>query len=214
TVAGLVERPDASTVGPRRVHLFVGGRPFRDRELVLAAERAYRTTVPHGARPSLLLYLEVPPGGVDVNVHPAKAEVRFRDRAEILAMVEEAVRAALRSLESAATLDARPSLPQLQRPIPSGAATGGRAGTPGGRAAPARRAEEADQLAFFVPIEVPAVEGRAVAPGAGGDGRGGVGPEAGRPSGRSTTPTSSPRPGAGSSSSISTPPTSASSSRR
>lgn len=183
TVAGLVERPDASTVGPRRVHLFVGGRPFRDRELVLAAERAYRTTVPHGARPSLLLYLEVPPGGVDVNVHPAKAEVRFRDRAEILAMVEEAVRAALRSLESAATLDARPSLPQLQRPIPSGAATGGRAGTPGGRAAPARRAEEADQLAFFVPIEVPAVEGRAVAPGAGGDGRGGVGPEAGTTAG-------------------------------
>ena len=62
--------------GPRRVHLFIAGRPFRERALVAAAERGYRTTVPQGARPSLLLYLDVPEGGVDVNVHPAKLEVQ------------------------------------------------------------------------------------------------------------------------------------------
>src|SRR5262245_30439145 len=67
-VAGLVERPDAALAGPRRVHLYVGGRPFRDRDLLFAAERAYRTTVPYGARPSLLLYLDLPAGDVDVNV--------------------------------------------------------------------------------------------------------------------------------------------------
>jgi DNA mismatch repair protein MutL len=116
-VAGLVERPDAAVSGPRRVHLFVAGRPFRDRPLVAAAERGYRTTVPQGARPSFLLYLDVAPGGVDVNVHPSKAEVRFQDRGAVEDEVERAVREALASLESAATMDARPGL----RPaMPSG----------------------------------------------------------------------------------------------
>ena len=118
-VAGLVERPDAaSPTGPRRVHLFVAGRPFRDRLLVHAAERAYRTTIPQAARPSLLLYLDVPPGGVDVNVHPSKAEVRFRDRMAVETAVEAGVRAALAILESAATLDRPGLVPQLRRVVP------------------------------------------------------------------------------------------------
>lgn len=115
TVGGLVERPDAALAGPRRVHLFVNGRPFRDRGIVIAAERPYRTTVPHGARPSLLLYLSVGGGEVDVNVHPAKHEVRFADRAAVESCVEAAVHDALNRVESAATLDRRPSLPQLRR---------------------------------------------------------------------------------------------------
>jgi DNA mismatch repair protein MutL len=121
-VAGLVERPDAAVTGPRRVHLFIAGRPFRDRGLLMAAERGYRTTVAQGVRPSLLLYLDVPDGAVDVNVHPAKAEVRFRDRAGIEQGVERAVRHALASVESAATLDTRPGLATRPagdgRPVP------------------------------------------------------------------------------------------------
>ncbi|HWV57225.1 MAG TPA: DNA mismatch repair endonuclease MutL [Longimicrobiales bacterium] len=113
TIAGLVHRPDAALGASRRVYLFVGGRPIRDRGLVIAAERAYRTTVPHGARPSLLLYLEPEAGDVDVNVHPTKAEVRFRDRFAVEAAVEAAVRDALGGIESAATLDRVPALPQL-----------------------------------------------------------------------------------------------------
>jgi DNA mismatch repair protein MutL len=109
-IAGLVERPDATLTGPRRAHLFVAGRPFRDRALLAAAERGYRTTVPRGARPSFLLYLDLPPGEVDVNVHPAKTEVRFRDRAAVEGAIETAVRQALAALESAATLDTRPGL--------------------------------------------------------------------------------------------------------
>ena len=142
TVAGLVERPDAATPGPRRVYLFLAGRPFRAPELVHAAERAYRTTLPHGVRPSLFLYLDVPPGAADVNVHPAKAEVRFRDRAAVEAAIEAAVRQALASLESAATLDHRPPLPQLQlRRAP---------------APPPRPEPAADQLALFIPAARPA----------------------------------------------------------
>jgi DNA mismatch repair protein MutL len=115
TVGGLIERPDAALSGPRRVHLFVNGRPFRDRDVVTAAERSYRTTVPYGARPSMLLYFHAGPGAVDVNVHPAKLEVRFSERERVHAAVEAAVHAALNRVESAATLDRHPGLPQLRR---------------------------------------------------------------------------------------------------
>ena len=147
SVAGLVERPDASQSGPRRVHLFVNGRPFRDRDLVWAAERAYRTTVPQSAKPSLLLYLKVGAGDVDVNVHPTKAEVRFRAKFDVEAVVEQAIRQALATVESAATFDTRPVLPQIDAP---------RASVP----APMPAARERDQLAFFVPARARAEEPR------------------------------------------------------
>ncbi|HET9982120.1 MAG TPA: DNA mismatch repair endonuclease MutL [Longimicrobiales bacterium] len=141
-VAGLVERPDAAAPTPRRAHLFVAGRPFRDRPLLAAVDRAYRTTIPQGVRPSVLLYLDVPAGAVDVNVHPTKAEVRFRDRAAVEAAVEASVRAALGRVESAATLDSAPARPQLRRTEPvTPAADGGAA---------------ANQLAFFVAAANPA----------------------------------------------------------
>ena len=136
SVAGLVERPDASQSGPRRVHLFVNGRPFRDRDLVFAAERAYRTTVPQSAKPSLLLYLTVAPGEVDVNVHPTKAEVRFRSKFDVEAVVEAGIRQALAGVQSAATFDTRPMLPQIETRRPFAHST-----------APE---PERDQLAFFV----------------------------------------------------------------
>jgi DNA mismatch repair protein MutL len=148
-VAGLVERPDAAVSGPRRVHLFVAGRPFRDRPLVAAAERGYRTTVPQGARPSFLLYLDVAPGGVDVNVHPSKAEVRFQDRGAVEDEVERAVREALASLESAATMDARPGL----RPaMPSGP---GRPAQRGGGVPATAPSPDPGQLALFVAAAPP-----------------------------------------------------------
>lgn len=151
-IAGLVERPDAALTGPRRVHLFVGGRPFQDRELVAVAQRAYRTTVPHGARPSLLLYLTAADGDVDVNVHPSKLEVRFRDRLAVESAIESAIRSALGRLESAATLDREPPLPQLRRaPVAQRPLSDAGAG----------------QLAFFVRAAEPgvaAVAGEAGAP--------------------------------------------------
>ena len=107
-VHGLVQRPDAARAGMRRAQLFVNGRPFRAVEIVRAAERAYRTTIPGGARPWLLLYFQLPGSEVDVNVHPTKAEVRFRDLARIEALVEQAVRTALSGEASSATLDRAP----------------------------------------------------------------------------------------------------------
>jgi len=81
----------------------------RDPFLVRAAEAGYRTTIHPGDRPSVLLFLDVPGDAVDVNVHPGKHEVRFRDRFFIEHVVEDAVRAALAPLGSAAPLGASPA---------------------------------------------------------------------------------------------------------
>jgi len=109
-LTGLVQRPHSATPGGRRAYLFVNGRPFGERLIVRAADRGYRTTIPEGVHPSLFLFLEVPDGDVDVNVHPAKAEVRFRDRGAIERLVEEGVRSALSALESTPALGRRDPL--------------------------------------------------------------------------------------------------------
>jgi DNA mismatch repair protein MutL len=103
-IDGLVQRPaDAAPTG-RRTQLFVNGRPFRDPFLVRAAEAGYRAAIHPGDRPSLFLAIDVAPGEVDVNVHPAKLEVRFRERVGVERAVEEAVRHALGALMAAAPL--------------------------------------------------------------------------------------------------------------
>jgi DNA mismatch repair protein MutL len=103
-VSGLVERPsDVGTAG-RRVFVTVNGRAVRDLGVVRAAEAAYRSTIAAGVRPSVLLEVELPGGEVDVNVHPAKAEVRFRDRWTVERAVERAVRRALGTEDSAASV--------------------------------------------------------------------------------------------------------------
>jgi DNA mismatch repair protein MutL len=107
-VSGLVERPaDVGTAG-RRVHLTINGRAIRDPGIVRAAETAYRTTIPAGVRPSLFLDIVVAADAVDVNVHPAKAEVRFRDRWQVERTVELAVRLALGTMDAAAPLGVTP----------------------------------------------------------------------------------------------------------
>jgi DNA mismatch repair protein MutL len=112
-VSGLAERPfDVGTSG-RRIFTSVNGRPVRDHGIVRAAEAAYRTTIPGGVRPTLFLELTVAAEDVDVNVHPAKAEVRFRDRWTVERAVEAAVRRALGNTESAASFTSYPiSRPQ------------------------------------------------------------------------------------------------------
>ena len=106
-VSGLVDRPGDAGTAARRIFLTVNGRVGRDHGIVRAAEAAYRSTLPAGVRPSLLLELAVPGDLVDVNVHPMKAEVRFRDRWTLERAVEAAVRRALGTPESASALGSR-----------------------------------------------------------------------------------------------------------
>ncbi len=102
-LSGVVQRPDRARPGFRRAHLFVNGRPFRDSAVLAAADCGYRTTVSENTRPWLFLFLAVPRGEVDVNVHPGKAEVRFQQPDRIEDFVEASVRETLEGVESAAT---------------------------------------------------------------------------------------------------------------
>jgi DNA mismatch repair protein MutL len=101
-VSGLVERPADVGTASRRVLLIVNGRVVRDHGLVRAAEAAYRSTIPSGVRPSMVLQLRLSAADVDVNVHPAKAEVRLRDRWPVERAVEGAVRRALGNFDASA----------------------------------------------------------------------------------------------------------------
>ena len=76
---GLAVSPAVEYGSARNVWLFVNGRAIRDRALTHAVLRAYGELMPHGRYPGAIVFLEVPPGEVDVNVHPAKSEVRLAD---------------------------------------------------------------------------------------------------------------------------------------
>ena len=154
-VRGLVQRPDAAGPGLRRAQLLVNGRPFRDRGLLRAADRAYLTTIAPGVRPWVFLELVVPPGAVDVNVHPAKAEVRFRDPDAVAAAIEAGVRAALAGVASAATFDRSGLRPNLA--VREGSPGGG-GFSDGAMRGPATGA----QTALFVPAPAPEEGSRGV----------------------------------------------------
>jgi DNA mismatch repair protein MutL len=80
---------------PDRQYLFVNGRPVKDKLLVGAVRGAYADFLARDRHPVLALFLEAPLEGVDVNVHPAKTEVRFRDPAIVRGLIVGALRAAL-----------------------------------------------------------------------------------------------------------------------
>lgn len=135
SVRGFIQRPaDAKPTG-RKAFLFVNGRPFRDPFLVRAAEAGYRATIHPGCRPTMFLSLGVPGDAVDVNVHPSKLEVRFRDRRFVEATVEEAVRCALGQIGAAAVVG-----PGADR-LPEAAATWAGAGAGAGAGYPPRSPE-------------------------------------------------------------------------
>ncbi|HKG60118.1 MAG TPA: DNA mismatch repair endonuclease MutL [Pyrinomonadaceae bacterium] len=96
-VTGFVSAPRDRRTSRDSQYLFVNRRFVRDRMIGRALTEAYRSILPHGVYPAALLFIETPLEEVDVNVHPAKTEVRFRRQAAVADAVREAVRAALAS---------------------------------------------------------------------------------------------------------------------
>jgi DNA mismatch repair protein MutL len=149
-VDGFVQRPgDAKPTG-RRTQLLVNGRPFKDNFLLRAAEAGYRSAIHPGDRPSIFLNVQVAPGDVDVNVHPAKLEVRFRERPAVERAVEEGVRLALGQLAAAAPVGEWRPLPLPPRPSGSGEVWAGEE-EESGEAAPRAVHEATPELSLDAP---------------------------------------------------------------
>jgi DNA mismatch repair protein MutL len=113
-VRGLAGLPSLSRAAADQVYTYVNGRFVRDKVLLHAVGEAYRGLLPDGRRPVVLLFLETDPGAVDVNVHPAKVEVRFRRQKEVHDGLAAALRAAL-----AAARPSGVSPPAAARPAPA-----------------------------------------------------------------------------------------------
>jgi DNA mismatch repair protein MutL len=96
-VMGYVSAPRDRRTSRDSQYLFVNARFVRDRMIGRALSEGYRSVLPHGVYPAALLFVETPLEEVDVNVHPAKTEVRFRRAAAVADAVRDAVREALAS---------------------------------------------------------------------------------------------------------------------
>ncbi len=99
TLWGLAGLPELARPTNRGQRLYVNGRPVKDGTIQHALQEAYRGLIDPGRRPTAVLMLEMTPDAVDVNVHPAKSEVRFRDRSMVHSVVLRAVREALRAAD-------------------------------------------------------------------------------------------------------------------
>ncbi len=120
---GFISKPEIQKLNRNSIFVFVNGRLIRDRLIQHGLTEAYRNIIPPTVFPVVLLFLEMPPGEVDVNVHPSKTEVRFRQSTVMHDFVRDTVRAAL--------MKARPA-PQFTTEIHAHA-TAGSGLTPGAR---------------------------------------------------------------------------------
>ncbi|MGB6720610.1 MAG: DNA mismatch repair endonuclease MutL, partial [Terracidiphilus sp.] len=120
-LTGFYSRPELQKLNRNSIYIFVNKRLIRDRLLLHAITEAYRNVIPPTSFPVVLLFLEMPPEEVDVNVHPAKTEVRFRQQTSVHDFVRDSLRTALIKARPAAgflaALDSQPTAsPSLMPP--------------------------------------------------------------------------------------------------
>src|SRR6266852_5594965 len=121
---GFVSKPEIQKLNRNSIYVFVNGRLIRDRLIQHAITEAYRNILPPTVYPVVLLFLDLPSGEVDVNVHPSKTEVRFRQQSVMHDFVRDSIRAALMkarpvpqfAVEISAHPSASPSLAAVGRP--------------------------------------------------------------------------------------------------
>src|SRR5580658_4321153 len=153
---GFISKPEIQKLNRNSIYVFVNGRLIRDRLVQHALIEAYRNILPPTVYPVVLLFLELPSAEVDVNVHPSKTEVRFRQQTVMHDFVRDSVRAAL--------MKARP-VPQFMTEI-SAHPTASPSLTPGSRSGPAdsaawraiHAAAEPQAFALQAPVPPPITE--------------------------------------------------------
>jgi len=120
-LSGFYSKPELQKLNRNSIYIFINKRLIRDRLLLHAITEAYRNVIPPSSLPVVLLFLEMPPEEVDVNVHPAKTEVRFRQQSLVHDFVRDSLRTALIKARPAAgflaALDSAPAAsPSLMPP--------------------------------------------------------------------------------------------------
>ena len=115
-LTGLAGLPTFHRGNGMHVHVFVNGRPVKDRQLTGAVRGAYGDRIPKHRHPVCALFLTCPPRDVDVNVHPAKAEVRFRDPGLVRGLIVGGLRQALEAAAPQASQAGGAHLVSLLRP--------------------------------------------------------------------------------------------------
>src|SRR6059058_2116137 len=112
TVTGFTSRPEAQRLNRNGIYIFVNRRLVRDRLILHAIHEAYRNILPPAVFPATLLFLDMPYEEVDVNVHPAKIEVRFRRSQFVHDFTRDTIRQALMSVRPIASFAALAAAPQ------------------------------------------------------------------------------------------------------
>jgi len=113
-LSGWIARPTFSRAQPDLQHFFLNGRSIRDRVITHAVRTGYRDVLFHGRHPAFVLYLDMDPVLVDVNAHPTKQEVRFRDSRSIHDFIRRTIESAL---AESVTGDAAPTVVSVP-PVP------------------------------------------------------------------------------------------------
>jgi len=116
TISGFTSRPEIQRPNRNGIYIFVNKRLVRDRLILHAIHEAYRNIHPHAIFPATLLFLEMPYDEVDVNVHPAKIEVRFRRSQFVHDATRDAIRQALMSARPIASFAVAAGTAVPQRP--------------------------------------------------------------------------------------------------
>ncbi|MDL2293442.1 DNA mismatch repair endonuclease MutL [Ruminococcaceae bacterium OttesenSCG-928-D13] len=153
-VDGLITPPRLGRASRATQFFFINGRYVKNRTMMAALEQAYRGMAMHGRFPGGLLFLTMPPALVDVNVHPAKTEVRFANEQEVFGAVYRAVKGALME-----TMKSHGQL-ELSEPTGEGSPLAGRAAPPapaaaGGFNAPRRETPPQRQHSWTAPEPAP-----------------------------------------------------------
>ncbi len=153
-IEGFAALPTLTRANALGQYLFVNGRPVRDKLLLGAVRGAYADYLPRDRHPVLALFVTLPPPEVDVNVHPAKAEVRFRNAGLVRALIVGALKTALaREGTRAATTGGSATIAAFRSPPPYSSPASA-AGLGGGRGWDWRRsaARPLDARRFFAPL--------------------------------------------------------------